>query len=139
MGVSENIETVKSIYPLFFQGNLGAISELLSPEVDWEFGCSEATARLPWFTPGRGREYFMTFCQKAGEALRFESFDVLSVMGEGEWVVALCRLRAVNVANGKALVEECEPHVWRFDAQGRIVAMRHAADSLHHAEAAGLV
>lgn len=139
MSVSKNIETVKSIYEAFGRGDVPAILEALHPDVEWEFAASPHAVTIPWLVPGRGKDAVARFFATVGENLRFESFEIIAVMGEGEWVVGLASLAAVHTGTGKRLVERCEPHVWRFDREGRVIAMRHGADTLHHAEVSGLV
>lgn len=132
---SANIERIKSIYAAFGRGDIAYILESVHPEVDWEPGAHHGD-RIPWLQPGRGRDAVSAFFRALG-ALRFEAFEVIAVMGEGPWVVGLCRVEAVHTGTGGRLVEPCEAHIWRLDEQGRIVSMRHAADTLHHAEVCG--
>lgn len=136
MNVSANIERIKSIYAAFGRGDVPYIVESVHPEVDWEPGAHHGDA-IPWLRPGRGRGAVMAFFEALG-ALRFEAFEVLSVMGEGDLVVGLCRVEAVHGGTGRRLVEACEAHIWRLDEQGRIISMRHAADTLHHAQVLGI-
>ncbi len=126
----KNIATVNGIYAAFGKGDVPAILEVMSPEVHWEFGTPDHG--IPWLREGRGREAVLGFFQTLGAELEFKKLEPLAVMGEGDWVVALIRLEAVHRRTGKTLREECEAHVWRLDAQGRVVAMRHAADTASH-------
>jgi hypothetical protein len=57
---------------------------------------------------------------------------VLAVMGEGDFVVGLVTIEFTWTPTGKRVREGCEPHVWKFDAAGRIVAFRHAPDTHQH-------
>lgn len=135
MNVSANIERIKSVYAAFGRGDIPHILESVHADVDWEPGAHHGD-RIPWLRPGKGRDAVAAFFQALG-ALRFETFEVLAVMGEGPWVVGLCRLEAVHAETGRRLVEASEAHVWRFDEAGRIVALRHCADTLHHAQVCG--
>lgn len=139
MSVQRNIATLNNLYAAFGRGDIPAILELTAPDIEWELGASEAQRRIPWFTPGPGREHVALFLQRLGEHLAIEDFEVLAMMGDGDWAVALVRIACVHRGTGTRFVEKLEPHVWRFDANGRINAMRHAADTLMQAEAAGLV
>lgn len=136
--VSANIARVHDIYAAFGRGDIPSILEAVHADVDWEFGASPKSVAIPWVVPGRGRATVVTFLEALRDNLRFEAFEVLALMGDGDYVVALVRLEAVHVGSGRRLVEQCEPHVWRL-VEGQVVAMRHAADTLHQAEVAGLV
>lgn len=125
-----NLATIRKIYEAFGRGDVPAILEHISPEVHWEFGTPDHG--IPWLVQGRGREGVLSFFQAVGAELAFERFEVLAVMGEGEWVVGLIHLEAVAKRTGKRFREECEAHIWRFDPQGRVIGMRHAADTATH-------
>ena len=131
--VARNIETVKGIYAAFGKGDVPAILERIADDVDWEFGASDHG--VPWLVHGRGREAVTRFFGQVAAELEFLRFDVRAVMGEGEWAVALIELEARSKKTGKTFREACEAHIWRFDAKGRVVAMRHAADTWAHAQA----
>ncbi|MCC6624936.1 MAG: nuclear transport factor 2 family protein [Deltaproteobacteria bacterium] len=135
MNTQANIETIKSIYAAFGRGDVPSILERLHPEVEWELEGRDIG--VPWLRPGRGHEAALAFFQGLG-ALDFKEFHVHAVMGEGPWVVGLCRVDAVHRTTGKRLYEGFETHIWRFDDAGRITAMRHGADTQQHAEVAGL-
>lgn len=126
----KNVQTVSRLYEAFSRGDLPAIMEVMSPEVHWEFGTPDHG--IPWLVEGRGRDHVARFFRVLGENLDFQSFEPLAVLAHGEWVVGLVRLSAVHRTTKKPLREECEAHIWRFDADGRIVAMRHAADTASH-------
>lgn len=136
MNTDKNIASVNAIYAAFGRQDVPAILELLSDDVEWEFGATEHG--IPWLRPGRGKAAVAAFFQALG-ALEVHDFRVLATMGSGPWVVALAALECTVKASGRRLREVCEPHVWRFDDAGRIVAMRHAADTWHHARALGLI
>ena len=136
MSIEKNIETVNGIYAAFGRGDAPAIIEQMADDVDWEFGASQH--RIPWLVNGRGRAAVKSFFDSLA-ALDFHEFRPLAVMGEADWVVALVRLECTVKSTGRKLREECEAHIWRFDERGRVAAMRHAADTWHHAWALGML
>lgn len=130
-----NIEIVKGIYAAFAKGDGPAVLARIAENVDWEPGYSH-NSDIPWLKSGRGKGHVAGFL---GELQRFEfkQFDIISVMGDGPWVVALAALHLVDKKSGRAVIEPCEPHVWRL-GRGLVVAMRHAADTRSHARVAGV-
>lgn len=125
-----NLATIRRVYEAFGRGEVPTILELVSPDVHWEFGTPDHG--IPWLREGRGRDHVARFFVAIGENLDFQSFEPLAILAEGEWVVGLVRLSAVHKVTKKPLREACEAHIWRFDAEGRIVAMRHGADTASH-------
>lgn len=125
-----NLRTIGQVYEAFGRGDVAAILEQVSPDVHWEFGTPDHG--IPWLREGRGREHVARFFGALGENLEFQDLEPLAILAEGDWVVALIRLSAVHKITKKPLHEACEAHIWRFDAAGRIVAMRHGADTASH-------
>lgn len=128
--VQQNLRTIAGIYEAFGKGDVPAILGAISPEVEWEFGTPDHG--VPWLRPGRGHAAVVRFFEALGATLELRSFEVLAVMGEGEWVVGLVRLHGVARQTGKPVDEACEAHIWRLDAAGKVVGMRHAADTHTH-------
>lgn len=138
MNTDKNIVTLNAIYAAFGRGDIPAILETLHPEVELEFGSPHGDA-LPWHIHGRGRDHFASFFSRIAAHIEIRHFEVLAVMGQGPWTVGLIKLEALVKKTGRTLREACEAQIWRFDEHGRVIAMRHAADTLHHAQAYGLV
>lgn len=130
----KNSAVVQEIYAAFGRQDIAAIVERLHPEVEWEFGAMDHG--VPWLKPGRGIAHAISFFQSLA-ALEFKHFSVTAVMASGPWVVGLVQLECVNPATGRTLRENPEAHVWKFDEQGRIIGMRHCADTHQHWLAAG--
>lgn len=128
--VKRNIETVKAIYSAFGRGDVPAVLATLAPDVDWE--TDAGSHGIPWLQPGRGHAAALRFFEALGANVELTDFRVLGVMGDGEWVVALVAVTVRVRATGKSYREACEPHVWRFDASGRVISMRHGADTHRH-------
>lgn len=127
--IQRNIETVKSIYAAFGRGDVPAILEVVSNDVEWELGGLDHG--IPWLVPGKGRDAAVRFFQTLS-GFDVNVFEVLSVMADGPYVVGLIHIELTWRATGKRLVERCEAHVWKFDEKGRVAAMRHCADTHHH-------
>lgn len=131
-----NLETIRSIYAAFGQGDVTAILACLDQDVEWEPGY-EHNRDIPWLQSGRGHAQASQFFE-ALRAFDLERFEVVALMGSGPWVVALTAVELVHRASGRVLKEDCEPHVWKLDDAGKVVSMRHAADTRQHARVAGL-
>ena len=123
-----NIEIVEQIYGAFGRGDVAAILERIDAEVDWEVGMVDGG--VPWLRPGKGRAAVGAFFEALG-GLEFTKFEVVTVVGAGEYVVGLLNVGFTVRATGKQVSETLESHVWRFEA-GRVVAFRHGSDTHQH-------
>lgn len=128
-----NIASVQRVYEAFGRGDVPTILTLMRPDVDWEFGAGDHG--IPWLAHRRGPEGVAGFFGAVAENLDFQRFEVMTILGEGDWVVALCAIECTVKSTGKTIVEACEPHIWRFDPEGRVAAFRHAADTFRQRQA----
>jgi ketosteroid isomerase-like protein len=118
---------VQGIYEAFGKGDVPAILEQVSADVEWEYGWKSSP--IPWLAPGRGRDHVASFFATVGAQLQFEKFGVNQLLTADRLVVALVSLEAAVKATGKRIVEIDEVHVWRFDERGQVSRFRHAADT----------
>lgn len=125
-----NIQTVQRIYQAFGQGDVPTILGTLAPDVEWERWAR--VPAVPWLQPRRGPEGVAAFFGAVAEHLEFLDFQVTDLLDGGDVVVALITLRCRHRHTGQEIVEHDEPHIWRFDAAGRVERFRHAADTAQH-------
>lgn len=125
-----NIDTVKKIYEAFGRGDIPAILERLSPDVDWDYS---QTSDVPWLTHRRGRDGVAAFFQAAAD-LDFRVFAPKEIIGseDGKIVVALVDVEATVKSSGGSFREEDEIHLFRFGPDGRIARFRHGVDTAKH-------
>src|SRR5687767_3658848 len=97
-----NVETIKGIYQSFGRGDVAAILEQMSPEVDWDYGQS---VDVPWLRPGRGRDAVQKFFAAVGEYLDFRSFVPKDVFAspDGKIVVALVDVEVIIKTTGRTV------------------------------------
>ncbi len=127
--MSKNVETVQQIYAAFGTGNVPAILERVRDDVQWE---NEGSGHgVAWLAPGRGRAHVAGFFQSLA-AVDIKKFDVATVLGEGDVVVALVSIELLVRATGKLIRDPMEAHVWRFDPAGRVAAFCHCVDTHQH-------
>jgi uncharacterized protein len=122
-----NLPAVKAMYEAFARGDVPAILERLSRDVEWEYGSAVTT--VPWLQPRRGRAGAEAFFASLGE-LDIERFEPTTLFENGPLVVALCDFEATVKATGRRISEVEEVHIWKFDAQGLATGFRHRVDTL---------
>lgn len=133
MTQDDNVQTVNKIYEAFGRGDVAAILECLSPDVEWEYAWSASP--VPWLQPGRGRDHATRFFTGLAGQLEFHRFEVSHALPGQGVVVAFASLEATVLSTGKRIVETDEAHVWYFDDGGLVRRFRHAADTYQHVRA----
>jgi ketosteroid isomerase-like protein len=130
-----NAATVREIYEAFGRGDIPAIIDRLSDDVDWEAGRTEDYG-VPWLRAGRGKEHVLSFFETLG-AIDIKHFQPTTIAGSGNTVLALLELEAVVQATGRD-VNDLEIHVWTFHPDGLVASMRHIVDTVQHSQAVQL-
>jgi uncharacterized protein len=122
-----NVETVQEMYAAFGRGDIPAILAKLDDNVQWEIGGS--TADVPWLQRRDGRDGALAFFQSLA-GLDFHKFEVTAVVPLGsDRVLGICNVDTTITVSGKRVVEDDEVHIWWFNADGRVTAFRHRADT----------
>ena len=121
-----NIETVKAIYEAFGRGDIPFILDQLADDVEWESWADNSAqkAGVPWIQARHGREGAAEFF-KIVATMEINRFDVLSIL-EGENQIA-----AEVVIGSKYFLDE-EMHLWNFNDEGKVIRLRHYADTAKH-------
>ncbi len=114
-----NVETVQAIYEAFGRGDIPFILDQLSETVDWEHG---STSDVPWLMPRQGRAAVGEFFE-ALAGFTMTKFVPHTMLDGGDVVVALVDIEATVTKTGLAVAEDDETHIWRFDDQGKVVAV----------------
>lgn len=132
-----NMNTVKAIYEAFGKGDIPAILEYISPEVKWESwkGNTAQSAGVPWLKPRTGKEGVMEFFQVVG-GMNFHVFDLHAFMDGGNKIAVELSID-VTLPGGERIQDE-EIHLWSFDDTGKVIGLRHYADTHKHIKGAGL-
>jgi hypothetical protein len=127
------LEHVQAIYAAFGRGDVPAILEHLSPDIDWEYGARPNP--IPWLQPRHGREGAAQFFADLSRSMRIERFAPKHLLADGDLVAVVLDIEFVVVATGKRVVEEDEVHLWRFGADGLVNRFRHRLDTALQAAA----
>ena len=133
-----NIDTVKAMYEAFGRGDVPSILEKMSDDVRWEEWADNTAQKrgVPWLKPRRGKEGVADFFRLISE-FAVKEFQVLSIMGGGNQVAAEFVFEADAPPHGRHYRDE-EIHLWTFDEQGKVIRLRHYADTAKHMAVAGV-
>lgn len=130
-----NLKTVQEIYEAFGRGDIPAILPYMSDDVRWEdWPANQAQlAGVPYLQSRRGKqgvaEFFGTMA-----LLDVHDTKVLGFLDGGSEVVANFEIEITVKATGKRIRDQ-ELHLWSFDANGKVVRMRHYVDTAKHIQA----
>jgi uncharacterized protein len=99
MGADSNIETIQAVYEAFGRGDLAAILEAVSDDVDWATDTSSTAA--PWYGLQVGKKGVAAFFEAFGSAMEVEEFTPRTVAANETDVLAVVRCRAKARSTGK--------------------------------------
>ena len=130
------LETVQAIYAAFGQGNVPAIIDRMSDDVEWEAWADNTAQRagVPWLVKRHGKAGVAEFFQLVGQ-FTIHEFQVLSLMANDRQVAAEFVIDATPPGGTRYRDEEM--HLWTFGADGKVVRLRHYTDTAKHIGAAG--
>jgi ketosteroid isomerase-like protein len=131
-----NRAAVLSLYEAFGRGDVDAIVESLADDVSWDADWADNFAQrtaIDHFLPRRGHAQVIEFF-KLFASYTVHRFDVLDVLVSADRVACVVVIDASTPDGGRYRDEEM--HLWTFDAEGRISALRHYIDTAKHLAAA---
>ena len=100
MGADQNIKTISLVYEAFGRGDVAAILDAVTDDVDW---AAEATGMAaPWYGERHGRDAVAKFFADFGSAMEVEEFTPVSVAANDTDVLTVVRFRARSRQTGKS-------------------------------------
>jgi len=129
------LETVQAIYAAFGRGDVPAIIDRLSDDVEWEVWADNSGQRagVPWLAKRHGKAGVAEFFQLVGQ-FAIHEFQVLSIMANDRQVAAEFVIDATPPGGQRYRDEEM--HLWTFGPDGTVVRLRHYTDTAKHIAAA---
>jgi ketosteroid isomerase-like protein len=126
MSGKDNIQTVKNAYEAFGRGDVAAILDLCTDDVDW---ASEAcTQDAPWWGVRHGKEQTGGFFEGLGKAVEVVEFTPLAFATTDDGDVMTVVKYAARYRETGTLVEMNIHHWWRF-TNGKISFYRGTEDT----------
>ena len=125
MGANENITTIKSLYAAFGRGDVGAVVESVTDDVDWASETSSTAA--PWYGVRHGKDGVASFFEAFGSTMEVEEFSPYAFAANDSEVHAVVHCRATARATGKAMDQDLH-HFFRF-RDGKIAFYRGTEDT----------
>jgi ketosteroid isomerase-like protein len=130
--VELNIEAVTALYDAFGRGDVQAILERVTDDVDWSTDAAIVSA--PWYGPRHGKDEVRGFFEGIGRTGPVTEFSVLSIAGNADGDVhAFIRYAFTVSATGKDVAMNLH-HYWKF-RDGRVCYVRASEDTAQVAAA----
>jgi ketosteroid isomerase-like protein len=111
MSADVNIKTVEQVYDAFGRGDVAAILDVVTDDVDWG---SETTSRVaPWYGARHGKDGVAQFFADFGTAMEVQEFTPISLAANDHDVLTVVRLRSSSRATGRSVAMDLH-HVFTF-------------------------
>jgi uncharacterized protein len=129
-GVRTNVEVVQETYEAVGRGDIPALLDLLTDDVEWTF---QGPSVIPFAGTRRGREGVAEFFSLVGETLEFERFEPREFVAQGDKVVVLGFERSAVKPTGRSFEQEWA-HVYKL-RDGKVAEFLALEDTAAHAVA----
>jgi hypothetical protein len=111
MSAEENVSTARAGYAAFGRGDVAAILELVTDDVEWiEPGPPDV---IPQAGTHRGKQEVAGFFATIGEQLDIHKFEPHEFIAQGDHVVVLISSEATLKRTGRRVIDRVA-HVWTF-------------------------
>ena len=127
----DNIRIVKEIYDAVGNGDIDAILERVSDDVDW--AAEAAGGAAPWYGPRAGKDGVASFFNDLGSTIEISEFIPRNFAAGGDDVHLLVDWTFRPIATGRE-VSMTMHHYWRLH-HGKVEQFRGSEDSAVTAQA----
>ena len=126
MSTEDNVKTIQAVYEAFGRGDLPAILDTLTDDVDWASDAS--STEVPWWGVRHGKDAVTDFFVQLAGATELQEFTTLELIGEGDVVLTVVRYRVKSRSTGRD-AEMLLHHYWKF-RDGKVAYYRGGEDTL---------
>ena len=123
--LTRNIKTIMGVYEAFGRGDVAAILDAVTSDVDWAAEADPAVA--PWHGVRHGPDAVATFFTEFGATMEVEEFTPVSLAANDTDVLSVVRFRARSRATGKTAAMDLH-HFFKF-RDGKIAYYRGTEDT----------
>ena len=125
MNADANIKTIAQVYEAFGRGDVAAILDAVTDDVDWAAEASSTAA--PWYGVRTGRDAVAQFFTDFGSAMEVDEFTPLTFAANETDVLTVVRCRTTSRRTGKSTAMDLH-HLFRF-RDGKIAYYRGTEDT----------
>jgi uncharacterized protein len=99
MSADANIKTIAEVYQAFGRGDVAAILDAVTDDVDW--AAEAASTAAPWYGVRHGKDAVAAFFSDFGSTMEVEEFTPVSFAANDADVLTVVRFRARSRSTGK--------------------------------------
>jgi ketosteroid isomerase-like protein len=125
MGAEDNIKTVQTLYEAFGRGDVQAITDNVTDDVDW--GAEASSTVAPWYGSHTGKKGVGDFFQAFGSTIEVEEFTPVAFAANENDVFAIVRYRGSARVTGKKAAMDL--HHWFRFRDGKVYYYRGTEDT----------
>ena len=125
MSSDANIKTIMGVYEAFGRGDVAAILDVVTSDVDWAAEADPAVA--PWHGVRHGQQAVAAFFAEFGSTMEVEEFTPVSIAANDTDVLSVVQFRARSRATGKTAAMNLH-HFFKF-RDGKIAYYRGTEDT----------
>jgi uncharacterized protein len=122
---ADNIKAIQAMYEAFGRGDVAAILEGVTDDVDWASDTSSTGA--PWYGVRHGKGEVASFFEAFGSTMEVEQFDPFTFSANEDAVFSVVRFKAKARTTGKG-IEMNLHHYFKF-RDGKVSYYRGTEDS----------
>ena len=111
MSADANIKAVVAAYEAFGRGDVAAILDAVTDDVDW--AAEAATPSAPWYGVRHGKDAVAQFFTDFGSAMEVEEFTPLTFAANETDVLTVVRCRTRSRRTGKSVAMDLH-HLFKF-------------------------
>jgi ketosteroid isomerase-like protein len=126
MSAADNTKVIQTMYEAFGRGDVAAILEMLTDDVDWASDTSSSKA--PWYGVRHGKDAVASFFQAFGSTMEVEDFTPITFSTNDDSVLTVVHCRAKARTTGK-YIDMNLYHYFRFQGD-RVCFYRGTEDSV---------
>ena len=111
MSADVKIKTIEEVYQAFGRGDVAAILDAVTDDVDWAAETTSTAA--PWYGVRHGKDAVAAFFAAFGSAMEVEDFTPISFAANDTDVLTVVRFRARSRSTGKTAAMDLH-HYFKF-------------------------
>ena len=125
MSADVKIKTIAQVYDAFGRGDVAAILDAVTDDVDWSAETTSVAA--PWYGVRHGKDAVAAFFAAFGSAMEVEEFTPISFAASDSDVLTVVRFRARSRSTGRTAAMDLH-HYFKF-RDGKIAYYRGTEDT----------
>ena len=125
MSADANVKTITGVYEAFGRGDVAAILDAVTDDVDW--AAEAASSGAPWYGVRHGKDAVAAFFSDFGSTMEVEEFTPVSLAANDTDVLTVVRFQARSRSTGRTA--EMNLHHYCKFRDGKIAYSRGTEDT----------